>query len=182
MLFSFSSLLLVVDFLTLLLCLYLLVVYPFLSSSSFSSHPSYSPFFLLSSFPLILFLPPPLQLNSSFISTLRLYTLSPPIPIPLILFSLTPPYPPPFILFHPFPPPFLPSQHIHPVLSCPVPAQTENALTMACQGGKAEIVEHLIDLGESTYRTVLYRTNINFSTDFDFFLFKYLSDFYFGVP
>jgi ankyrin repeat protein len=26
--------------------------------------------------------------------------------------------------------------------------RTENALTMACQGGKAEIVEHLINLGK----------------------------------
>jgi hypothetical protein len=30
--------------------------------------------------------------------------------------------------------------------------QTENALTMACQGGKAEIVEHLIDLGKLSYQ------------------------------
>lgn len=122
MLFSFSSLLLVVDFLTLLLCLYLLVVYPFLSSSSFSSHPSYSPFFLLSSFPLILFLPPPLQLNSSFISTLHLYTLSPPISIP--------PYSPLSYLtlpssLHPIPslpsslPPILTHNPPRPVLSCP---------------------------------------------------------------
>jgi hypothetical protein len=51
--------------------------------------------------------------------------------------------------------------------------QTENALTMACQGGKAEIVEHLIDLGKKFYLIDLLYYIIFY---FDEFLYDYFID------
>ena len=50
--------------------------------------------------------------------------------------------------------------------------QTENALTMACQGGKAEIVEHLIDLRTRFYQNIFIYATYYDEDKFFWWLFK----------